>query len=201
MDVRPIGMGRRAWTSRLFEDDTDMFRRACWPLQVALGVHAAMPKLFMTLAEHMHAHPTHVLLKLDFTNAFNTVWCAATLRACLDKPEWRHLYRFLWTTLPHAVQAFIKGSGVTYDEGAQQGDVAGPHIFRMPVKKHAEWALSELKKVDGMTRFDMDDGYFVGPIEEVMRVIVEFKYWMAQFVGANLNPPQVQAIVSLEHPG
>ena len=40
-DVRPIGMGgckRRAWTSRLFEDNSDMLRRTCWPVQVALGV-------------------------------------------------------------------------------------------------------------------------------------------------------------------
>ena len=50
-------------------------------------------------ALNMQGHPDHVLLKLDFTNAFNTVWRSAILKACQENEKWRHLYRFFWATL------------------------------------------------------------------------------------------------------
>ena len=76
-DVRPIGMGgckRRAWTSRLIKDNADTFKRSFWPVQVAVGVKAGVPKLMYAVTEHMRHNKTHVLLKLDFTNTFNSVW-------------------------------------------------------------------------------------------------------------------------------
>ena len=102
-DVHPIGMGgckRRAWTSRLFTDNVPVFETTFWPVQVAVGVKAGVPKLIMEVVEHMRAHPGgQALLNLDFTNAFGTVWRSAVLQAVYNKPEWRHLYRFLWATL------------------------------------------------------------------------------------------------------
>ena len=75
-DVCPIGMGgckRRAWTTRLMRDNAAVFKRTFWPVQVAVGVKAGVPKLVYSVTEHMRHHKGHVLMKLDFTNAFNSV--------------------------------------------------------------------------------------------------------------------------------
>ena len=163
-DVRPIGMGsckRRAWTSLLMQDNADIFRETFWPVNVACGVKAGVAKLAFGVTEHMDAHPNHVLLKLDFTNAFNTVWRKAILKACYENEKWRHLYRCLWATL--SPMALIKGINALSREGVQQGDPFGPAAFCMPLNPVAKWAHGELKKVGGIASFDMDDGYLAGP--------------------------------------
>ena len=81
-DVRPIGMGgckRRAWTSRLMKDNAGVFKRSFWPVQVAVGVKAGVPKLIYAVTEHMLHNKTHVLLKLDFIR---------TLPVCTDLVSW-----------------------------------------------------------------------------------------------------------------
>ena len=75
-DVRPIGMGgceRRAWTSKLMWDNASVFKQFFWSVQIAVGAKAGVPKLIFAVTEHMDHNKDHVLLKLDFTNAFNTV--------------------------------------------------------------------------------------------------------------------------------
>ena len=47
----------------------------------------------------MEANPDHVILKLDFKNAFNSMSRAAILEVCLREPKRRKFYRFLWITL------------------------------------------------------------------------------------------------------
>ena len=188
-DVRPIGMGgckRRAWTSRLFRDSDVAFKKTFWPVQVAVGVKAGVQKLYMASQEHMRAHPSHVLLKLDFTNAYNTVWRAAVLKACYDEPKWRHLYRFFFATL--SPKSIIKGINRLSEEGMQQGDVASAAGFCMALRRPAEWAHEQLRQHGGMGVFDMDDGYLIGPIENLMPIVQQFQERLKQNVGAVLKP-------------
>ena len=188
-DVRPVGMGsckRRAWTSLLMQDNADVFRETFWPVQVACGVKAGIAKLIFGATQHMQGHPDHVLLKLDFTNAFNTVWRSAILKACRENEKWRHLYRFFWATL--SPMALTMGIRVRSREGVQQGDPSGPAGFCMALHPCAAWAHQELRKVGGMALFDMDDGYLMGPLTDVMRVTAQFQIKLQQEVGAVLNP-------------
>ena len=199
-DVRPIGMGecrRRAWTSVLMKQNAKCYKKTFWSIQVAVGVSAGVPKLVFAVREHMMAHPNHVLLKLDFTNAFNTVWRAAILRACYENPEWRHLYRFYWATL--SPMAVIVGITKLSEEGVQQGDAGASAGFCKPVQPHAKWAHEELQKHDGFAVFDMDDGYMVGPIDQLMRVVAEFQQRLIQHVGAVLNFSKRQLWCVREH--
>ena len=199
-DVRPIGMGackRRAWTSCLMKDNANVFKQTFWSVQVAVAVKAGVPKLIFGTTEHMTHNKNHVLLKLDFTNAFNTVWRSAVLKACLERPEWRHLYRFFWCTL--SPKSRIVGIDATSDEGMQQGDSAGSTGFCMPLQKLAEWANNQLKAVGGRAAFDMDDGYMYGPIETVMQVVREFQCKLQNEVGAELNPSKCKLWCHREH--
>ena len=89
-DVRPIEMGGcncRAWISMLIQDNASVFKRTFWPVQVAVGVKAGVVNLIFAVSEHMRAHPSHTLLKLDFTNAFNSVWRSAILSECYNNPK------------------------------------------------------------------------------------------------------------------
>ena len=188
-DVRPIGMGgckRRAWTSTLMKQNAEVFKSEFWPVQVAVGVKAGVPKLIYAVSEHMHNNKGHALLKLDFTNAFNTVWRRSVLKACYENPAWRHLYRFFWCTL--APKSLIVGIDNLSEEGMQQGDPAGPAGFCMPIHKHAVWAHEQLQKVGGCVVMDMDDGYFLGPIETLLKVVEEFQKRLVAEVGSVLNP-------------
>lgn len=129
-DVRPIGMGgckRRAWTTCLMKVNADVFKNTFWPVQVAVGVKAGVPIQIYAVSEHMRNNKDHALMKLDFTNAFNTVWRRAVLKSCYDNPDMRHLYRFFWCTL--SPKSIIVGIDNLSEEGMQQGDPAGPVGF------------------------------------------------------------------------
>ena len=192
-DVRPIGMGgckRRAWISLLIQDNADTFRRSFWPVQVAVGVKAGVAKLIFALTEHMKAHPDHTLLKLDFTNAFNSVWRSAILSECLGNEAWRHLYRFFWCNL--SPRSRILAINALSEEGVQQGDPSGPAGFCIALHRHAVWAHQQLQEVGGMAIFDMDDGYMAGPLDKLMEVVEGFQARLKKYVGAELNPSKCE---------
>ena len=88
--VRPIGMEgykRRDWTSLLMEDNTDVFRRTFWSVQVVVGLKPGASKLDFVVTEHLRSNPSHVLLKKDFTNEFNSVWRMSILKECYDNED------------------------------------------------------------------------------------------------------------------
>ena len=122
-DTRPIGVGsnrRRAWTGQLADDHSTDFADILWPSNVAVGVKAGIPKMLFALRAHMEANPSHILLKLDFTNAFNTMSRAAIIQACLNEPRWRKFVKFIWVTLSPA--SHVQGIPALSWKGVQQGD-------------------------------------------------------------------------------
>ena len=143
-------------------------------------------KLIFGTTEHMRNNMTHVLLKLDFSNAFNTVWRSAVLKACYDNPSWRHLYRFLWCTL--SPKSDTVGINNLSCEGMQQGDSAGSTGFCMALQPLAKWADTQLRTAGGRAAFDMDDGYMYGPIDKVMQTVLELQRRLKLEVGASLQP-------------
>ena len=170
-DVRPIGMGnnrRRAWTGQLVEDHAHILATEMWPAQVAVGVSAGITKMVFALRAHMQAHPDHLLLKLDFSNAFNTMSRAAVLDACYRNPRWRKFYRFFWAVL--SPESHIRGIPTGSAEGMQQGDTWGSACFCIGINDDVQWANNEMKNSQGMVAFDMDDGYLAGPPDVVFRV-------------------------------
>ena len=126
---------------------------------MTVGVKAGVSKLVFTVTEHLRANPSHVLLKLDFTNAFNSVWRMSILKECYDNEDWRHLYRFFWSNL--SPRSRIMAINSLSEEGVQQGDPSGPLGFCMALHRHAVWAHEQLKEVGDMSIFDMDDGYLL----------------------------------------
>ena len=101
----------------------------------------------------MHAHKRHVLIKLDITNAFDSVWRKAVLKACYNNPRLRHLCRLFWCAL--STKAKIVGIGRLSEEGMQQGDPAGPVGCCISSKGHLLWAHEQLQAVGGCVVMDI----------------------------------------------
>ena len=107
-----------------------------------------------------------------------------------DNPKWRHLYRFFWCTL--SPKARIVGIDNLSEEGMQQGDPAVPVGFCIALHSHAVWAHEQLQKVGGCVIMDMDDGYFLGPIEALMEVVGQFQNRMVEQVVSVLQPSKCE---------
>jgi hypothetical protein len=121
---------------------------------------AGVQKLFFGVSTHLDLNPEHCVLKLDFSNAFNSVWRARVLEAIAETPEWQHLYAYFWATLSPA--CVVNGIGSLSDEGVVQGSAGGPAGLCMAIHKYIVWADEEMRQRGGFVVFDMDDGYIVG---------------------------------------
>ena len=78
------------------------------------------------------------LLKIDFSNAFNTLSRHATAQAIQDSPHSRHLlgiYRFLYQRPSHLLVSSSSGETVmlSSDTGGRQGDPLFPFLFSLTI--------------------------------------------------------------------
>ena len=75
----------------------------------------------------------------------------------------------------------------------QQGDPDGPVGFCIALlHSHAVWAHEQLQKVGGCVIMDMDDGYFLGPIESLIEVVRQFQNRMVEQVVSVLQPTKCE---------
>ena len=63
-------------------------------------------------------------------------------------------------------------------------------MFLYNPKKYSGWDHRELRlrKADGMVLFDMDDGYLMGPLGDVMVMVDQIQVRLKEEVGEILNP-------------
>ena len=100
-ELRSMGIGHTWWEAKSVVDTL---------VTASLDAHAVGLGLWVV--------SPLVLLKLDFTNAFNTVWRVAILKERYDNPDWCHLYRFFWANL--SPRARILAIHALSEEGVQR---------------------------------------------------------------------------------
>ena len=130
------------------------------PEQVGVGVPRGAENLVHRVRMWLQqAAPDHVLLQLDFRNAFNSVKRKVLLQAIADSCPWFLPYAL--ACYSHVGTLFADG-GFTIDiaEGVHQGDPCGPLFFALAIM-----ALSKsLGAISGCwSQWYLDDGYLVGP--------------------------------------
>ena len=130
------------------------------PEQVGVGVPRGAESLVHRVRMWLQqAAPEHMLIQLDFRNAFNSVKRKVLLQAIADSCPWFLPYAL--ACYSHVGTLFADG-GFTIDsaEGVHQWDPCGPLFFALAIM-----ALSKgLGAVSGCwSQWYLDDGYLVGP--------------------------------------
>ena len=156
-------------------NDSDLFAETLQPQQFAVGVKSGMQKMYTAINIHTShpAHKHHVVGGIDIKNAYQEIERAEILKAIDSNPRWRHLYPVVWATLsPSCVISVIPAKS---DNGVIQGDPTASAEFCIGIHEDVVWADSELRRHGGFVIFFADDGRFVGPANEVYRVMREFR--------------------------
>jgi hypothetical protein len=161
--VRPIAVGetlRRLAGKLLIARYQPEGASRLEPEQVGVGVQRGAERLVHKVRMWLQqALPDHVLLQLDFRNAFNSVKRKVLLQAVADHCPW---------FLPYALACYSREGALFADGGftiasaeeVHQGDPCGPLFFALAIM-----ALSKhLGAVPGCwSQWYLDDGYLVGP--------------------------------------
>ena len=131
--------------------------------------------------------PGQALLKLDFTNAFNTLRRDEILRTV--EQEIPELYPFVWTCYSEPTHLCFGDYTLSSEEGVQQGDPLGPLLFCV-----ASWKLAALMKSE-FNLWYLDDGTLGGDVatllEDFATVVRE-----GRNLGLQLNTAKCEVITS-----
>ena len=101
-----------------------------------------------------------VMVKLDYSNAFNTIRRDRMLSAVLKSaPE---LYLLVYSAYSQSTNLFFGSHIIPSSEGVQQGDPLGPLLFCLTIYEMTSRLSSSFKV------FYLDDGMLCRSVEEVL---------------------------------
>jgi hypothetical protein len=156
------------------------------PLQLGFGTPLGCEAAVHAARIYLANCPTdHLLLKLDFSNAFNCLRRDKMLMAVKDSvPE---LYNFVFSAYGKPSHLFCGEYLLESAEGVQQGDPLGPLLFCLTIHTLVAQLRSEFRV------FYLDDGSIGGSVEDVLhdfRVVEE----VAADLGLSLNRKKTELI-------
>jgi len=171
--LRPIAIGetlRRLVSKCCCEATADDAKKIFGSLQVGVstqgGGEAAIHAV-RKLMEELGDNPEKIMLKVDFSNAFNMVDRTEMLARAHDKLP--GIYK--WTEYCYAQPAhlFFGDTLLASMAGVQQGDPLGPLLFSLVLHPLAEKIKALFPKLD-LNVWYLDDGTIIGDVEDVYGV-------------------------------
>ena len=162
--VRPIAVGsslRRLVAKAACRSLKDVVVAKLAPTQLGFGVPLGAEAAAHAARSFLHnCGPGQALVKIDFTNAFNTLRRVEMLKVV--QHELPELYPFIHSC--YFSQSFLRFGPYTIlsDEGPQQGDPLGPLLF-------CSTAMSVVKIIKSeFNCWYMDDGTIGGTVEQLI---------------------------------
>ena len=144
--VRPIAVGctlRRLVAKIAGNKARDDMVALLAPRQLGFGVRSGAEAAVHATRQYLSSlQPDHVVVKLDFRNAFNSVHRDSMLRAVQDlAPE---VYPFVHSVYSSPSSLFWADQSLLSAEGVQQGDPLGPLLFCLALHGYGVQLSSEL---------------------------------------------------------
>ena len=156
------------------------------PIQVGVGVTSGAEAAIHAARRYANNMPdTHVIVKLDFTNAFNTLRRDSLLEAVArEVPE---IYRFAHAA--YAVEPILQYDADTIrsQEGTQQGDPLGPLEFCITIQPLLIRLRAEL-------RIGYLDDLTLGGHKDIVAADIELIDREAAALGLKLNKSKCELI-------
>ena len=172
--LRPIGMRNpfiKTIHKEIITQNKHNFKEYLEPQQLGMSVGGAA-KLVHSVRMTLEKNPTFVCVKLDFRNAFNEISRARVVEALEEVETLQHLAQFAGMLL--APVSGLESGGEFWgeaQEGTTQGDPLSGPFFCVSIHKEVRKADQALQRCGGMVRCGWDDGYFLGPKEEVFQAL------------------------------
>jgi hypothetical protein len=192
--VRPIAVGcvlRRLAAKCLCSSVFDEMGHLLFPHQLgfgtALGVEAAVHAGRSYLS---NLQDGHLMVKLDFRNAFNSIRRDQMLHSVLSKAP--KLLPLAHCSYRHPSLLFYGEFTIASAEGVQQGDPLGPILFCLAIHDIITSLQSEFNI------FYLDDGTLGGPVEVVKADIIKLEK-AASEINLFLNHDKSE-IISIDEP-
>jgi len=188
--IRPIAVGVtwRRLTSKLVNAAlTSVAMDHIHPYQLGVGVPGGAEAAISAARQFLDSSPNNVLLKLDFTNAFNTIRRDCILESVADiSPEW---YRYVKSSYEGSSSLFYEGNIVESAEGVQQGDPLGPLLFCIVIRHILASCASAI-------RLGYLDDLTLGGAPDTVSKDLELVRSTLPLLGLSLNDAKCEVIVS-----
>ena len=191
--IRPIAIGftlRRLVSKCASFFGTNQLRNHFYPNQLGVGIPGGCEAAVHSARRYLEVMPAdHVLVKLDFSNAFNCLHRQDMLLAVLNRvPE---LYAYCCSAYSHPSTLFFGSYTISSEEGPQQGDPLGPLLFCNTIQPL-------LTSLDSELNLDyLDDVTLGGPVDAVASDVAKIAK-VGGDMGLLLNPSKCELVA---HPG
>ena len=144
-----------------------------------MAFHGGLTLLVVGVRALVEARPDFAAVKIDLKNAYNEVKRAAVLRALETSPSLRGLAPLFRATHKDSATIYLSTEGMPAadflsEEGVHQGDALASAAFCAAIHEAMYKLDAELSACGGAARFDMDDGYAVGPPRTLFQAIATF---------------------------
>ena len=203
--VRPIAVGetlRRLVSKCCCHDAKGRAAAFLSPLQVGVGVpggcEAVIHSVATALAEHGH-DTDMVMLKIDFTNAFNCIKRAAFLDLLRGSEDFGGLYRWARACYGGSSSLLFGPHIIESLAGVQQGDPLGPLLFSLVLQTLTQ-KIKEACPSLALNVWFLDDGTLIGKTADVLRA-VQIITDEGPALGMHINPPKCELWWPSVNPG
>ena len=197
--LRPIGMRNpfiKTIHKEIITQNRHNFKEYLEPQQLGMSVGGAA-KLVHSVRMTLEKNPTFVCVKLDFRNAFNEIARARVVESLEEVESLQHLAQLAGMLLTPV--SGLESGGEFWgeaQEGTTQGDPLSGPFFCVSIHKEVRKADHSLQRCGGMVRCGWDDGYFLGPKEEVFQTLSLFSSEVHSSTGLVLQVTKSEVFTS-----